>query len=115
MNGYLAAAVAVISLVVVGVLLLAGSASSVEAHRLVDEENARLIDVRTPEEYAGGHVPGAVNIPLDQLSSRMGEVGPKDAPVVLYCQSGRRSRMAAKHLKGAGFTAVHDLGPMSAW
>ena len=54
-----------------------------------------VLDVRTPEEYAAGHVPGAVNIPHDQLASRLAEV-PKDTEVVLYCRSGRRAEIAGR-------------------
>lgn len=85
-----------------------------EARRLV-ENGARLVDVRTPEEFAVEHIPGAVNIPVQDLDRRMGELEPKDQPVVVYCQSGNRSGRAAKLLKDAGYAAVHDLGPMSRW
>ena len=85
-----------------------------EARRLV-ENGARLVDVRTPEEFAVEHIPGAVNIPVQDLDRRMGELEPKEQPVVVYCQSGNRSGRAAKLLKDAGYAAVHDLGPMSRW
>ena len=103
-------------LLAVGFFLLArgGNASGSDARALV-EKGARLVDVRTPEEFASGHVPGAINIPVQDLAQRVGEVGPKDAPVVLYCQSGNRSGRAARMLKEAGFKAVHDLGAMSRW
>ncbi len=73
-----------------------------------------LVDVRTPEEYAGGHLANAVNIPLDQLGARLGEV-PTDMPVVLYCRSGNRSAQAAGILNGAGYTQVLDLGGIIDW
>src|SRR5262245_49370931 len=58
-----------------------------------------ILDVRTPEEFAEGHVPGAINIPHDQLASRLIEInGDKDKDVVLYCRSGRRAGMAAETL-----------------
>jgi phage shock protein E len=91
-----------------------GKTSPADAHRLVSE-GARLVDVRTPGEFAGGHLPGAVNIPLDTLEGRAGEIGREGAPVVVYCMSGARSGSAARILKGKGFTAVHDLGAMSRW
>lgn len=75
---------------------------------------ATLLDVRSPGEFASGHLPGAVNIPVDQLGGRTGEVE-KTRPVVVYCRSGGRSRSAANTLVAAGFQQVHDLGPMSAW
>lgn len=75
--------------------------------------DARLIDVRTGAEYLSGHPEGAINIPLDELSGRLSEVGEKDAAVVLYCRSGRRSAAAAQLLSSAGFIHVLDLGPVS--
>lgn len=104
-----------LSILLVGGVLLAGQASSKEARRLVNEEGALLLDVRTPEEFASGHLPGAVNVPVDQLPRRLDEVGSKDKPVVVYCRSGRRSAIAAETLQGGGFQSVHDLGAMSAW
>jgi rhodanese-related sulfurtransferase len=91
-----------------------GNVSGAEARQLV-QAGARLVDVRTPDEFAAGHVPGALNIPVQQLNTRVGELEPKDAAVVVYCRSGHRSGNAARMLKSAGFTAVHDLGPMSRW
>lgn len=86
-----------------------------QAHALVGEEHAALIDVRTPEEFAAGHIEGARNIPHGEIRKRAAEIGPPEAPVVLYCQSGVRSLMAVKALKRAGFQRVYNLGPMSAW
>ena len=87
---------------------------SAQAHRLV-EDGARLIDVRSPSEYASGHIDGARNIPLDQIGSRTNDVGRKDAPVVVYCRSGMRSAQAKSKLEAAGFTQVYNLGGMSRW
>ena len=91
-----------------------GRIDSAAAHALV-EKGAKLIDVRTPEEFADGHIPGAVNVPLDQLGQRLEAIGPKDAAGVVYCRSGGRSAAAARRLRGLGYTAVNDLGGMSAW
>lgn len=71
---------------------------------------ATIVDVRTSEEYAEEAYPGAVNIPLAQLSSRLGELGPKDHPIVLYCASGARSAQAARMLKQEGFTNFVNAG-----
>jgi phage shock protein E len=73
-----------------------------------------LIDVRTPEEFASGHLPNAVNISLQDLPARLGEV-PADEPVVLYCRSGNRSAQAATLLNNAGYTQVLDLGGIIDW
>jgi phage shock protein E len=105
-----------VSLAVVAALWLSHrpDTSSQDARALV-ANGARLVDVRTAEEYAGGHLPGAVNIPVDELPDRIGDLGPHDQPVVVYCASGGRSASAARLLAGAGFTAVHNLGAMSNW
>lgn len=74
-----------------------------------------VLDVRTPQEYAEAHVPGAVNVPYDQLASRLAEV-PQDKDVVLYCKSGRRAGIAADVLAANGYTRLSHLeGDMSAW
>jgi len=91
-----------------------GDVTSVEAHQLVDA-GARLVDVRTPGEFAAGHLPGAINIPVQDLDARLSELRPFDGALVVYCRSGHRSGNAARTLKSAGFTAVRDLGPMSRW
>lgn len=78
-------------------------------------ENLFVLDVRTPQEYAQGHVPGAVNVPYDQLASRLAEV-PKDKDIVLYCRSGRRTGLAADVLASNGYSRLSHLeGDMNAW
>jgi phage shock protein E len=74
-----------------------------------------VVDVRTPGEFQGGHVPGALNIPHDQIARRAAEVGARDRPVLLYCRSGRRSAMAAAELVRQGFTAVYDFKTIGDW
>jgi len=71
---------------------------------------ARVVDVRTPAEFADGAYPGAVNIPLPVLPARMHELEPKETPVVLYCASGARSGQAMRFLKQNGFTDVINAG-----
>jgi rhodanese-related sulfurtransferase len=73
-----------------------------------------LLDVRTPEEFNSGHIAGAVNIAVEQLSERLSEV-PQDKPVVLYCRSGNRSGQAAQILERAGYTQIYDLGGIITW
>lgn len=91
-----------------------GTNTGTEAHRLV-AEGALLLDVRTPQEFADGHLEGAINVPVQVLERRLDDVGPKDRPLVVYCRSGGRSATATSVLRSAGFTSVHDLGPMGAW
>lgn len=76
------------------------------------DSGAMVIDVRTPAEFASGHHPRAVNIPVDQIESRIRELGDKTKPVVLYCQSGNRSGRAKHTLEAAGFTAVTNAGSL---
>ncbi len=94
--------------------LKGGDVSGAEARQLV-QTGARLVDVRTPGEFAAGHIEGAINIPVQELEARMNQLQPKDRAVVVYCRSGHRSGNAAGMLKNAGFSAVHDLGPMTRW
>lgn len=73
---------------------------------------ALLLDVRTGWEFADGHLPNAVNIPVEELQKRTAEV-PRDREIVVYCHSGARAGVAAIMLKKAGYTRVHNLGAMS--
>ena len=75
-------------------------------------EGAALVDVRTPREFKQGHLPGAVNIPISDLGSRVAEIGP--ARVVVYCASGIRSKKAARMLKAQG-KDVLDIRSMRGW
>jgi len=97
-----------------GLIFLPGDTPPDEVHRLVDA-GARLIDVRSPGEFEGGHLPGAINIPVGQLAEHLPAVESKDTPVIVYCRSGHRSSRAAQTLRDAGFTAVHDMGAMRNW
>jgi phage shock protein E len=74
----------------------------------------RLLDVRTPEEFAEGHLPDATNLPLQTLPQQMATL-PKDQPIVLYCRSGNRSGVAAQMLTQAGYSEVYNLGSIMAW
>ena len=83
----------------------------------MDAGTIRLVDVRTPGEFAEVRVPGAVNIPLDQLSARMSEISPAEgATVYLICRSGARSGRATKALAAAGFAKPTNVaGGTLAW
>ena len=76
---------------------------------------AVLLDVRTPEEYRSGHIPGSKNIPL-QTIDRVGAVAEnKDTALYVYCQSGARSRQASGMLKQMGYTNVNNIGGIAAY
>lgn len=69
-----------------------------------------IIDVRTPQEFAAGHIEGAININVKSIDfNEKIENMDKDQPVYIYCQSGNRSRTAAQKLRKAGFTEIYDL------
>jgi phage shock protein E len=76
-------------------------------------QGAKIVDVRTADEFVDGHYPKAVNIPLDALQTRIGEFGPKEQCVVVYCASGARSAMAARTLKTRGYLDVINAGGLS--
>jgi phage shock protein E len=107
-------------IVLIGIVLLSrslvrrGDVTGAEAREMV-ERGARLVDVRTAGEFAAGHLPGAVNIPLHELDRRTRDLGPKERPIVVYCLSGHRSHRARGILAASGFSAVHDLGAMRYW
>lgn len=73
-----------------------------------------LVDVRTAEEYNSGHIPGAINLALQDLPQKMDTL-PKDQPIVVYCRSGARSNSAAQMLNEAGFDNIYDLGGIQRW
>jgi len=76
-----------------------------------------LVDVRTPEEYATGHLANSTLLPLDQVDAKASTVlKDRNAPVMLYCHSGRRSDIAANMLKAQGYTNVTSvIGGIAAW
>ncbi|RMH52731.1 MAG: rhodanese-like domain-containing protein [Zetaproteobacteria bacterium] len=74
-----------------------------------------FIDVRTPAEYRSGHIPGAINIPVDTLAMRLGEV-PHDKQVYLYCEGGVRAARAGKLLAARGYTNIEVVpASMRGW
>jgi rhodanese-related sulfurtransferase len=81
--------------------------SGAQARKLVSA-GALLLDVRTPAEYAQNHLDGALNIEVDELSTRMKEI-PPEKHLVVYCQSGKRAHRAALMLKERGYT-VSEIG-----
>jgi phage shock protein E len=102
--------------IVIATLVVIGCARGTADHETLSLEQeawrsirsgALVVDVRTPEEYAGGHLDGALNIPYDQIEARRAELGTAlDRPVVLYCRTGRRAGIAKKTMEALGFTNV---------
>lgn len=84
--------------------------------KLVAAGNLRLIDVRTPQETAGGIIPGAMLIPVDQLEGRMAEIPRDGAATLIYCAGGGRSAAACEFLTSQGFRNLMNLeGGFGAW
>jgi phage shock protein E len=95
------------------------SISQADLLKRIDRKDPELVvlDVRTPAEFAAGHVPGAKNLSHDHLPARLDELASlRDKQVVLYCRSGRRTLLAAETLRQAGFTKLlHLQGDYMAW
>jgi rhodanese-related sulfurtransferase len=85
--------------------------------QLQNGDSPIILDVRTPREYKQGHVPGAVNLPYQQIGRRVAELEQiRDRQVVVYCEVGPRARVAQSMLEQAGFTDVQHLaGDMAGW
>jgi rhodanese-related sulfurtransferase len=88
-----------------------------EAVRLMNSENALMLDVREDKEFKEGHVINAINIPLGLLESRLKEIEEhKEKPVIVYCRTGQRAAKAGAVLQRQGFKSIYKLnGGMMAW
>lgn len=88
-----------------------------EAQKMKQQNHSAVfLDVRTPEEYKEGHLPDAVNLPLDEIEQEITARFPeKDTVLLIYCRSGRRSRAAADTLVAMGYTEVYDFGGINSW
>jgi len=92
-----------------------GSVSTLQATQLLNQGKVTIVDVRTPEEFAGGHLRQSKNIPLADLGARIGELD-KARAVLVVCASGARAARAAAQLRRAGFGEVHVLaGGFGEW
>lgn len=80
-----------------------------------ETKGAALVDVRTREEYRQGHIPGSVNVPLQQLSLAEKKLKDKNQPLYVYCLSGSRARQAVGMLKGMGYASVKNIGGVSGY
>jgi phage shock protein E len=84
------------------------------AHDLVTN-GARLIDVRSPEEFASGALPGAINVPVQAVAQQIQAHAQPGDTIVLYCKSGARSDVAARLLRQAGYAKSYNLGGIGEW
>lgn len=114
--------------VLLSLLMLSGCAGSAEelGYRQVNMETAMelmeagsdyiLLDVRRPEEFAEGHIPGAINIPNESIgATTIAPLGEKDQLILVYCRSGNRSKQAAEKLVMLGFTNIVEFGGILDW
>ena len=87
------------------------------AYEFVTGFKAILIDVRTYEEYTNGHIDGAINVPLDSIAKEVMEniTNSNIDNIIVYCQSGNRSKEAAIRIIELGYTNVYDLGSINNW
>ena len=93
------------------IFLLAISGCRSTESKISMENNAVLLDVRTPEEHKSGYLDGAVLLPLAELESKISsKVSGKNTPIYIYCRSGRRAGTAVEKLKAMGYTDLHNLG-----
>jgi len=88
-----------------------------EAKALMDtEEGYIILDVREQDEYDAGHIPGAILIPYTQIEDKADEMLPdKDQLILVYCRSGRRSKIAAEALAELGYTNIREFGGIIDW
>ena len=120
------------SLLILGLLLLLTACSSPtknnqemvflnitaeEARKLMDSEKDRIIlDVRSREEYDQGHIPGAILIPNTEIEAKAADLLPdKEQLILVYCRSGRRSKLAAQSLADLGYTNIREFGGILDW
>ena len=81
-----------------------------------DEKNYIILDVRRPDEYAEGHIPGAINVPNEEIgSAEIEELPDKSQMILVYCRSGRRSKEAARKLARLGYTNIVEFGGILDW
>lgn len=88
-----------------------------EAKEMMDTQNVVILDVREQNEYDGGHIPGAVLLPVGSIDeAAAAEVIPdKDSTVLVYCRSGNRSKTASSKLAELGYTNIYEFGGINTW
>lgn len=90
--------------------------SAEDAKIIMDSEDVIILDVRTQEEYNGGHIENALLLPVTDIKDKAdGILTDKDAKILVYCRSGNRSAAASKELISMGYTNVYDFGGISSW
>ena len=81
-----------------------------------EQEDYLIVDVRRPDEFAEGHIAGAINVPNEDITDEMPELLPdKDQLLLIYCRSGNRSKEASQKLADMGYTKVYEFGGINTW
>ena len=81
-----------------------------------NEKNYIILDVRRPDEYAKGHIPGAINVPNEEIgSAEISELPDKSQLILVYCRSGNRSKQASEKLVKLGYTNIVEFGGINDW
>ena len=88
-----------------------------EAKEMMDSQEVVILDVREQDEYDGGHIPGAVLLPVSTINEETaaGVIPDKDATVLVYCRSGNRSKTASSVLADLGYTNIYEFGGINTW
>jgi len=91
--------------------------SMTDAITIMEEETGYIIlDVRTPEEFAEKHIPGAINVPNETIGTEeIPELPSKDQLILVYCRSGNRSKQASEKLAALGYTSIVEFGGINDW
>ncbi len=102
----------VLGIAVVVFIYMTTRSASVEVIREALKSGAKVFDVRTVGEFSGGHFPGAINIPVAQIATRLDKLGEPSKQIILYCHSGMRSGSAKRILGSNGFNNVINGGSL---
>ena len=88
-----------------------------EAKEMMDNQEVIILDVREQDEYDGGHIPGAMLLPVGMINEETaaGVIPGKDATVLVYCRSGNRSKTASSKLADLGYTNIYEFGGINTW
>lgn len=128
-NKVILLAITVILIITIGIYVIKNSnnqKTSEPSYKTITQETAMkmmseekdyiIIDVRTKDEYDGGHIPGAISLPIDRIGDNdIPELPDKNQLIMVYCRSGNRSRQAAERLAKKGYTNVVDFGGITTW
>lgn len=93
----------------------AGTDINEAVKEFLEKDGACLVDVREPDEYGAGHIPGSINLPVSALGTGSLPFDDKEAPLYVYCLTGARSGRAVRFLQSMGYTDVRNIGGINAW